>query len=192
MQVKRVLKNEILIFFYSIKMSGKTLKFDNIEINKNKFYASKQSNNLDLVDTNKTVISDKFKHRDDGFKYFIGYRDDSIIRPFCIILPQMSGYIKYFENGRKNKSFVIEDDRVLFKNSDVWNKTKEINGIKFYSNPVYDDKYIIAKVREYNGVIKINFLGNEVSKEGVHYICIACINIDSVMKMDTKPVFLQN
>ena len=89
----------------------------------------------------------------------------------------MSGYIKYFENGGKNMTFVIEDDSVLFKYSDVWNKTKEIKRIKFHSNPVYDEKYIKAEVREYNGVIKTNFLDNEVPKEGVHYTCIACINI---------------
>ena len=52
--------------------------------------------------------------------------------------------------------------------------------------PVYDEKYIKAKVIEYNGVIETNFLGNEVPKEGIYYTCIACINIDSVMKMDKK------
>ena len=49
--------------------------------------------------------------------------------------------------------------------------------------PVYDEKYIKAKVREFNGVIKTNFLGDEIPKENVHYICIACITIDSVMKI---------
>ena len=82
--------------------------------------------------------------------------------------------------------FVIEDDRVLFKYSDVWNKIKEIKGIKFHSNPVCDEKYIKAKVREYNGVIKTNFLSNEVPKEGVHYNSIAYVNIDFLMKMDKK------
>ena len=52
--------------------------------------------------------------------------------------------------------------------------------------PVYDEKYIKAKVIEYNGVIETNFLGNEVPKEGIYYTCIACLNIDSVMKMDKK------
>ena len=66
-----------------------------------------------------------------------------------------------------------EDDSVLFKYSDVWNKIKEIKCIKFHSNPAYDEKYIKAKVREYNSVIKTNFLANEVPKEGVHYTCIA-------------------
>ena len=83
-------------------------------------------------------------------------------------------------------SFVIEDDSVLFKYSDVWNKIKEIKGTKFHSNPVYDEKYIKAKVKVYNGVIKTNILGNEVPKEGVHYSCTVCINIDSVMNVDEK------
>ena len=59
-------------------------------VNKREFYASKQAIALNLVNTNKIVVSDKFKHSDDGFKYFIGYYDD-LIRPLCIILPQMSG-----------------------------------------------------------------------------------------------------
>ena len=44
----------------------------------------------------------KWHHSDDGFKYFIGYKEDNIVKPLCIILPQMSGYIKYIENGGKN------------------------------------------------------------------------------------------
>ena len=81
-------------------MSGKTLKFGNIEVNRKEFYAFKQAIDLSLVYINKIVISDKFKQNDKGFKYFIGFKDD-IVRVLCIILPQMSGYMKYFENGRK-------------------------------------------------------------------------------------------
>ena len=52
--------------------------------------------------------------------------------------------------------------------------------------PVYDEKYIKDKVREFNGVIKRNFLGDEISKENVHYACIASITIDSVMRLEKK------
>ena len=52
--------------------------------------------------------------------------------------------------------------------------------------PVYDETYIKAKVREFDGKIKTNFLGNEVPKENMHYTCIACITIDSVMRIDKK------
>ena len=58
--------------------------------------------------------------------------------------------------------------------------------IKFYSLPVYDKKYLKNKVREYDGMIKTNVLGNVILKENMHYTCIACITIDSVMKMDKK------
>ena len=53
------------------------------------------------------VVSDKFKQSDGGFKYFIGYPEGEIVKPLCIILLQMSGYIKYIENGGKDMSFLI-------------------------------------------------------------------------------------
>ena len=132
------------------------------------------------------MVSDKFKHSDDGFKYFIGYKEGEIVKPLCIILPQMTGYIKYFENGGKNMSFVIKDDDVLDKYNEIWDKIKETLSIKFHSMPVYNEKYIKAKVREFNGVIKTNFLGDEIPKESMHYTCIACITINSVMRMEKK------
>ena len=54
------------------------------------------------------VVSDKFKHNNEGFKYFIGYQEGEIIKPLCIIFPQISGYIKYFENRGKNMSFLLK------------------------------------------------------------------------------------
>ena len=57
--------------------------------------------------------------------------------------------------------------------------------IKFHSMPVYDEKYIKAKVRQFNGMIKTNFLVDEIPEE-IKYYCIACVTIDSVMKMEKK------
>ena len=97
-------------------MSEQTLKFGDIVVNKKEFHASTQAIALNLVNTNKVVVPDKFKHSDDGYKYFIGYlHDDYVIRPLCIILPQMSEYIKYFDNGGKNMSFKIVDESVYLK-----------------------------------------------------------------------------
>ena len=98
----------------------------------------------------------------------------------------MSGYIKYFENGGKNMSFLIKDDEVWKKFEKICNVIKNKLGIKFHRKPIYEQKYLKAKVREFDGVIKTNFLGNDVPKENMHYACIACITIDSVMKMDKK------
>ena len=58
--------------------------------------------------------------------------------------------------------------------------------IIFTSQPVYDEKYIKVKLKEFNGVLNTNFLGCEVQWGGVHYTCKACISIDSVMKMERK------
>ena len=66
----------------------------------------KQPIELGLVTINQIVVSDKYKHSDEGFKYFIGYQEYEIVKPLCIILPQMSGYIKYFKNGGKNVYFL--------------------------------------------------------------------------------------
>ena len=85
-------------------MSEQTLKFGENVVNKKYFYVSKQAIALDLVESNKILVSDKFKISDDSCNVFIGYSDGNVIKPLCIILPQMSGYIKYFDNGGKNIS----------------------------------------------------------------------------------------
>ena len=86
----------------------------------------------------------------------------------------MTGYIKYFENGVKNMSLVIKDDDVLDKYNEIWDKIKETLSIKFHSMPVYDEKYIKTKVREFSSVIKTNFLGDEVPKKKkiLHFHCL--------------------
>ena len=110
---KEALQNKLVLFMLSIKMNEKTRIFDNIRVNKKGFHKSKEPIGLDLVNVDQIIVSDKFKHSDDGFKYFIGYKEGEIVKPLCIILPQMTGYIKYFENGGKNMSFVMKDDDVL-------------------------------------------------------------------------------
>ena len=96
----------------------------------------------------------------------------------------MSKYIKYFDNGGENMSFLIEDNSVLVKHNDIWNKIKEILDIKFHSKPVYDEKYIRTKAKTFNGVNNTIFWSNNT--ERTHYTCIAVICIDSIMKMNKK------
>ena len=120
--------------------------------------------------------------------HFIGYQEGGIVKPLCIILPQMSGYIKYFENGGKNMSFLIKDNGVWEKYEKIQYVIKNKLSIKFHSEPIYEQKYLKTKVRKFDGVIKINILGNDMPKENMHYECIACITIDSVMKIDKKNI----
>ena len=165
-------------------MSKKTLKFYNIRINKKEFHKSKEPIDLLSVNVNQIVVSDKFKHNTEGFKHFIGYQEGEIVKPLCITLPQMSGYIKYLENGGKNMSFLIKDDEVWDKYDKIWGVIKDKLGINFHSKPVYEYRYLKAKVREFDGVIKANFWGNDMPKENMHYTCIAGITIDSLLRID--------
>ena len=167
-------------------MSEKTLKFNKIRINKKEFHKSRQAIDLDSITTDKIVVSHKFKHSEEGCKYFIGSQEDEIVKPFCIILPQMNGYIKYFDNGGKNMSLLIKNNEVREKYEDNWNVIKHNLSIKFNSEPIYENKYLKAKMREFNGDIKTNFLSNGLPKENTYYTCIACITIDSVLRMNKR------
>ena len=82
-------------------------------------------------------------------------------------------------------SFLIKDNEVWNKYDKIWEVIKDILGINFYSEPVYEYKYLKAKVREFDGMIKTNFLGN-MPKENMHYTWIACITIDSILTIDKK------
>ena len=83
-------------------------------------------------------------------------------------------------------SFKIEDEGVYLKCTEIWKKIKKSLGIKFHSQPIYDDKYIKTKVKTFISMINTLFSGNEIPKERNHYICIAAIFIDSVLRTEKK------
>ena len=83
-------------------------------------------------------------------------------------------------------SFLIKNSEVWEKYEDIWDVIKNKLNIKFHSQPIYENKYLKAKVREFNGNIKTNFLGNNVRKENTYYTSIACITLDSVLKMSKE------
>ena len=87
----------------------------------------------------------------------------------------------------KDMSFKIDDDEVYIKYNQIWNKIKELLGsVKLYSEPIYDDSYIKTKVKTFSDIIKTFFDWDEIPKERVEYACIACISIDSLLKVDKK------
>ena len=145
---------------------------------------SKEPIDLMSVNIDQIVVSDKFNHNNNGSRCFIGYQEGEIVKPLCIILPQMIGYIKYFEYGGMNMCFLIKNNKLWEKYKQIWGLIKNKLCNKFHSSSVYDQRYLKTKVKEYDGVIKTNFLGNNVPKENKHYTCIDCITIDSVMRMD--------
>ena len=103
-------------------------------------------------------------------------------------LPQMSGYIKYFDNDGKNMSFVTDDKEVYGKYDEIWNVVKSILKLKFAASPIRDDKYILVKIKIFKKKNLTTFNNNIVPIEKNHYICIPAIDIDSVLKIDKKSV----
>ena len=101
---------------------------------------------LDSVDLNKIVVSSRWKLNDTTYKYFCGYLNNDVIKLLCVILPQMNGYIKYFDHGGKNMSFVTDDKEVYWKYDEIWNVVKSLLKLKFAASPIRDDKHILAKL----------------------------------------------
>ena len=102
-------------------------------------------------------------------------------------LPQMNGYIKYFDDGGKNMSFVTDHEKVYEKYDKIWNAVKGLLKLKFSISPLRDDKYILAKLKIFKKKNLTTFKNtNIVPTEKNHYICIPAIDIDSVLKIDKK------
>ena len=144
---------------------------------------------LDSVDLSKNVVSSRWKLNDTTYKYFCGYlNNDGIIKPLCVILPQINGYIKYFNDGGKNMSFVTDDKSVYEKYDEIWNVVKGLLKLKFAASPIRNDKYILAKLKIFRkkNLTTFNNNNNIVPIEKDHYICIPAIDIDSVLKIDKK------
>ena len=167
-------------------MSLRKIKFGNKEVDKKEFYSSKQAISLDSVDLNKIVVSKKWKIDDTTYKYFCGYLNNDVIKPLCVILPQMNGYIKYFNDGGKNMSFVTDDEKVYEKYNEIWEVIRNLLKIDFTVNPVRDDIYLVAKLKIFNKINKTTFTSNAIPMEKHHYICIPAIDIDSVLKIDKR------
>ena len=155
--------------------------------------SSKKAILLDSVDLSKIVVSSRWKLNDTTYKYFCGYLNNDVIKPLCVILPQMDGYIKYFDNGGKNMSFVTDDKKVYEEYYDgIWNVVKGLLKLEFTASPIRYDKYILAKLKIFKkkNITTLNNNNNNnnniVPMEKNHYICIPAIDIDSVLKIDKK------
>ena len=89
----------------------KKIKFGDKEVSKKEFYTNKKAIKLDAVDLDKIIVSDKWRINEATYKYLCGYLDNDVIQPLRVVLPQMEGYIKYFDDGGKNMSFVTDDEK---------------------------------------------------------------------------------
>ena len=172
-------------------MSSRKIKFGDKDVNKNEVYSSKQAIPLDSVDLDKIVVSNKWKINDITYKYSCGDLNNDTIQPLCVILPQMNGYIKYFDDGGKNMSLVTDDEEVYEKYNEIWEVVRKLIKVKFTVGPVRDDKYLIAKLKIFNGTNRTTFTDNVIPFEKNHYSCIPAIDIDSVLRIDNKRAYPQ-
>ena len=117
---------------------------------------------LDSTDLSKIVVSSRWKLNDTTYKYFCGYLNNDVIKPLCIILPQINGYIKYFDDGGKNMSFVADDEKVYKKYDEIWNVVKGLLKSKFITSPIRDDKYILAKLKIFRKKNVTKFNNNNI------------------------------
>ena len=172
-------------------MSSWKIKFGDKAVDKKEFYSSKQAISLDSIDLSKIVVSNKWKINDTTYKYSCGYLNNDVMQPLCVTLLQMSGCIKYFDDGGKNMSFVTDDEEVYKKYNEIWEVVRKLLKVKFTVNPIRDDKYVIAKLKIFNGTNRTTFTNNIIPIERNNYICIAAIDIDTVLKIENKSAYPQ-
>ena len=112
------------------------------------------------------------------------------MQPLCVILPQMHGCIKYFDDGGKNMTFATDNEKVFDKYIEIWEVIRKLLKVKLAVNPVRDDNFLVAKLKIFNKINRATFNDdnnkNNIPKERSHYICIPAIDIDSVLKIDHK------
>ena len=114
-------------------MNGKNINFDNKNIKKSDFYnKNKKIFNIDDIDVNKILVSKKEKYgKYNSFKYFIGYNDNDVIRPLCLKLSEMTGYINEFNKNKITMSLKFEDKQLLKNYNKIWKKNRKINEYRF-------------------------------------------------------------
>ena len=105
-------------------MSGKNINFNDTKTKKSNFYKNKKINKIDDINVNNILVSKKEPYGTKNlFKCFIGYNDNDIIRPLCIKLPQMSGYVRKF-NENSTMSFRVKAKQLLKNYNKIWEKLK--------------------------------------------------------------------
>ena len=58
--------------------------------------------------------------------YIYGYLNNDTIQPLCVILRQMNGYIKYFDDSGKNISFITDDEEIYEKYNEIWEVIRKL------------------------------------------------------------------
>ena len=155
---------------------------------KKDFCKNKKAFHIDDIDVNKILLSKKEPYGTKNlFKYFIGYKDNDVIRPLGLRLPQMTGFARKFDENA-TMSFRANNKQLLKNYNKIWEKVEKLMRIDFESKPVYgdDDKYIKTKIKIYAGSMITNFHNKKMPKEKAPCKCLSIIMLDSVIKANKK------
>ena len=173
-------------------MSEISINFDEKKMKKVTFTKkTKKIINIDDIDVNKILVFKKEPYgKYNSLKCFIGYNDNDFIRPLCLEISKMTGYINEF-NENKNTitmSLRVNDEQLFKKYNKIWKKVEKLMRIDFESKPTYgyDDKYIKTKIKKYADSIITNFHNKKMPKEKVPCKCLSIIMLDSVIESDKK------
>ena len=122
-----------------------------IEIEKNKFYRHKAPILLRDVDTDKVLVSTRFLLVRKNYKYFIGYylhnnnNNNNKVKPLHIMLLKTSAYVKDYDGETKWMDFLIEDDVLLERYNNIWEKVSSYIKKEFDNEQVYNKIYLETK-----------------------------------------------
>ena len=169
-------------------MSGKNINFNDKKIKKSIFYKNKAINNIEEINVSNILVSKKEPYGNkNSFKYFIWYNDNDVIRPICIRLPQMTGYVRKFDENAI-MSFIVKDKQLFKKYTKIWETIEGLMKINFESNLVYGEyvKYIKTKIKMYAGSLITKFHNKKMPKEKAPCKCLSIVMIDSVIKANEK------
>ena len=140
------------------------------KINKGNFYRNKKLFDIYDIDVNQILVSKKESYgKKSSFKFLIGYNDNDYIRPLCIKLSQMIGYVKCYDSNN-TMSFKVNDNSLLKKYTKIWENVTSLMNIEFDNEPVYGDnnKYIKTKIKSYSDNVNTNFQAKKCQKKMHH------------------------
>ena len=158
-------------------MNGKSINFNNKNIEKSDFYNKNiKIFNIGDIDVNKIDVSKNEQYgKYNSFKYFIGYNDNHVIRPLYLFISQTTGYINKFGKNKITMSLMVEDKQLLDNYKKILKQIEGLMGTDFESKATYD-KYINTKIKTYKDSIITNFYDKtgfkEVPEEKVPQKCL--------------------
>ena len=110
---------------------------------------------------------------------------DKVIRPLVLKMHKRNWYVKTFKvkDGNKdkdNKSFYLDEDKLLEKYKAIWTKTEDLKNIDWNSLTVYDDRYTYRD-KDYT-----SFCGSKLLEDDIEWESFTVISIDSLLVYENK------